>query len=200
MKCFSRHILLGLALALAGPAVPARADFYALEGRFQCLERPGAVCFDATPDPVLTPPAPRDSAAPESPKGARAALSVKSAPPRAAALAPVDPLLAATRRIERNAPAPGDLDMLRRSADGGDRGALELLAWCAFRGIGMNKDAVAAYLLYGRAATLGVPHARENQALIYERNLTSDERQKVLDMAATARRGSDSLAASAAVQ
>jgi len=197
MKCFSRHVLLASALGLAAAAAPARADFYALEGRFQCLDRPGAICFDATPDAaVAPPPSPRDSrdsAAPESPHPAPTAAA---APPRAAPPAPVDPIVAVARRIERNAPAPGDLDMLRRSADSGEPRALELLAWCTLRGLGVRSDAVAAYLLYGRAAAAGVPHARQNQALVYERTLTSAERQRVLDMAAKSPRGADSLAAS----
>ncbi len=190
MKCFSRHVLLAAAAALAGAAQPARADFYALEGRFQCLDRAGAVCFDATPDPALAPPVPRDSQASESPPPAPAAAPP---PPRV----PVDPIAAAAHRIEHAAPAAGDLDLLRRSASAGDSRALELLAWCALKGIGMTADPVAAYLLYGRAAVAGVAHARENQALVYERHLSQSERQEVLDMAAKSHSVADALAARA---
>ncbi len=197
MKCFSRHVLLASALGLAAAAAPARADFYALEGRFQCLDRPGAICFDATPDAaVAPPPSPRDSRDSGPPELPYPAPTAAAAPPRAAPPEPVDPIVAVARRIERNAPAPGDLDMLRRSADSGEPRALELLAWCTLRGLGMRSDAVAAYLLYGRAAAAGVPHARQNQGLVYERTLTSAERQRVLDMAAKSPRGADSLAAS----
>jgi hypothetical protein len=195
MKCFSRHALLALALYPALAATPARADFYALEGRFQCLDHAGAVCFDATSDIDVTPPAPSDSVVPESQRPSPAPLAV--AAPRAAPPAPIDPIIAAARRIERKAPAAGDLDMLRRSADSGDSRAVELLAWCALHGIGERADAVAAYYLYGRAAALGVAHARENQRLVYERSLTNDERQQVLDTAAEAEPSGDLAAASA---
>ncbi len=194
MKCFSRHALLAAATVLASLPAPARADFYALEGRFQCLGRPGAVCFDATPDPAVVQPPPRNSRAPESPKPAPAvAAAPRAVPPPA----PVDPIVAAAQRIEHGTPAPGDIDMLRRAAGSGDSRALELLAWCALHGIGMTSDPVAAYLLYGRAAAADVPHARENQALVYERNLSQTERQQVLDMAAKSRLDAGSLAARA---
>ncbi len=192
MKCFLRHVLLAAATVLIAAAVPARADFYALEGRFQCLDRPGAICFDATPDPAIVPPAPRNSGASESPKPPPVAAA-----PRAAPSAPVDPIVAAAQRIEKKAPVPGDLDLLRRRAGAGNSRALELLAWCALHGIGMASDPVAAYLLYGRAAEAGVPHAHENQALVYEHSLSQAERQQVLDMAAKSRLGADSLAARA---
>jgi hypothetical protein len=55
------------------------------------------------------------------------------------------------------------------------------------RGIGTGRDPVQAYLLYGRAAADAVPHARENQALIYERVLNQDQRQHVLDLEAQQR-------------
>ncbi|HUK60366.1 MAG TPA: hypothetical protein VLV50_14135 [Stellaceae bacterium] len=194
MKCFSRHVLLAVAAFVAGTVAPARADFYALEGRFQCLDRPGAVCFDATPDLAIAPPVPSDSGAPES---APAPVAAAPPPPVAAPPPPVDPVVVAARHIARNAPAAGDLDLLRRRADEGDSRALELLAWCALHGIGMSADPVAAYLLYGRAAAAGVAHAHTNQGLVYERNLSQAQRQQVLDMAATSRRATDALAARA---
>ena len=44
---------------------------------------------------------------------------------------------------------------------------------------------VEAYLLYGKAAAAEVPRARENQVLIYDAMLTSDERQRLLEFEAT---------------
>jgi TPR repeat protein len=194
MKCFTRHALLAAALGVALSATPARADFYSLEGRFQCLDRPDAVCFDATPDVV--PPPPRDSR--ESALSAPAptpAPEAAAAPPKPPA-PPPDPIIAAARRVAHDAPAAGDIALLRGRADAGDGRAIELLAWCALHGIGMTADPVAAYALYGRAAAAGVAHARRNQALIFEHSLTSAERQHLLDVAAESQHpGSDSLAA-----
>ncbi|HUZ74441.1 MAG TPA: hypothetical protein VMU87_15765 [Stellaceae bacterium] len=181
-----RSLTAALALALA-IASPAQADFYSLAGRFQCLDKPGAVCYDATPS--LEPPLPAQRPTPPLPKPpdvtqARAApppetVVAPPAPPR-----PLDPILAIAARIKADRPDPGDLDMLRRAAALGDPRAIELLAWCALRGIGTSPDAVAAYFLYGEAAAAAVPHARENQTAVYERALTPDERQHVLDIAA----------------
>jgi TPR repeat protein len=192
MKCLSRLALLAAALGVAFSATPARADFYSLKGRFQCLDRPGAVCFDATPDVVPLPPRDsRDSAPPAAAPAPEAAV----VPPKPSA-PPPDPIIAAARRIAHDVPAAGDIALLHGRADAGDARAIELLAWCALHGIGMKADPVAAYALYGRAADAGVAHARRNQALIFEHSLTSAERQHLLDVAAEAQHpGSDSLAA-----
>jgi hypothetical protein len=45
------------------------------------------------------------------------------------------------------------------------------------------RNPVEAYLLYGAAGNAALPNARDNQRLIYERDLTSDQRQQVLDLA-----------------
>ena len=198
MKRLCRSVFLGLALTLAATALPARADFYTLEGRFQCLDRPNAVCFDATTAPVAEPVAApresRDSTLDAAPLGA-AAPPTRPAP--AAATGSADPVLAIARRIARERPDEGDLGRLRRAADSGDGRAIELLAWCALKGIGTGRDPVEAYLLYGKAAASAVPQARENQRLIYEHTLTSAERQRVLDLEARPRRAPGTLAASA---
>jgi hypothetical protein len=41
-------------------------------------------------------------------------------------------------------------------------------------------DPVAAYVLYGEAAQLGIPTARSNQIAIFETRLTQQQRQLVL--------------------
>jgi TPR repeat protein len=74
--------------------------------------------------------------------------------------------------------------MLRRAATAGDPRAVELLAWCTLRGIGTGRDPLQAYFLYGKAASLDVPHARENQTLVYERSLSSGDRERILEMEA----------------
>jgi hypothetical protein len=176
MKPILRFAILVLPVVAAPPAL---ADFYKLEGRFQCLERADAICYDATPSlpPAVAPAAPAPVQAPPRP-APRSAVSTPSAP--------IDPMRALANRIKLKEPAPGDLDQLRRKADTGDRGAIELLAWCALHGIGTERDPVEAYLLYGKAAANAVPRARENQAVIYEQDLSQAQRQHVLDLEARA--------------
>src|SRR5579863_1131635 len=64
MKRFHLSRLLDIAALAAAVVVattPARADFFTLDGRFQCLDRANAVCGDARvllPRPVPKPAAP----------------------------------------------------------------------------------------------------------------------------------------------
>jgi TPR repeat protein len=179
------RFFIAIVLALGATTVPARADFYRLDGRFECLGRPDAVCFDKTPasaDPYAPAAAPpsdsvHERARPSSP-------SAVAAPTTHAASRPLDPILAIAARVKREHPDPDDLGDLHRAAAAGDARAVELLAWCALRGIGTGRDPMQAYLLYGKAADLSVPHARENQALVYERSLSSAEREHILEMEA----------------
>jgi hypothetical protein len=180
MRRLARFASAAAALACAAAPVPARADFYTLEGRFQCLDRPGAVCFDATPMPRDPPP--RESH--ESHEPAPPPPVPIAPPPAAEAKPPLDPVLAAAHRIEIAQPADGDVALLRRAAAAGDPRAIELLAWCALHGIGTARDPVAAYYLYGKAAAAAVPHASENQGLVFEGALTSAERERVLELKA----------------
>ena len=191
MKRLCRRIFSGLTLALAFAPATARAEFYTLEGRFQCLDRPNAVCFDAAaaklePPFAAPPPAPdsRNSVA----DGPEAAPQPSTRATPLAAKEPTDPLLVIAKHIENARPEAGDLDRLRRAADAGDGRAIELLAWCALKGIGIGRDPVEAYLLYGKAAAADVPRAQQNQALVFESTLTSAQRQRVLDLQAQADR------------
>jgi TPR repeat protein len=169
-----------LALALcAGGAGPARAQFYSLEGRYECLNHPAAVCYDATSTApaVVAPPPPAapakvNPAARHAKKAARAPLTT----PHAAA----DPLDAVAKRVQSGLAAPADLALLRARAAAADRRATELLAWCHLKGVGTPKDLVPAYLLYGAAARLGVPNAERNQAIVYETAMTPEQRQQAL--------------------
>jgi hypothetical protein len=178
---FPRRIALPFAL-LCASTLPAHADFYRLEGRFQCLDQPDTVCYDAAPTHVEAPP---DATAPlrESPPEPAPVVAIAPAKP----VQPADPITLIAARIKAERPDAGDVAALRRAAKTGDPRAIELLAWCALRGIGTDRDPVEAYLLYGAAAAESVPRARENQALIYEETLTGEERQRVLDREATGR-------------
>jgi len=178
----------GSALAVAGiafgfAAAPAHAEFYQLDGRFQCLERPHAVCGDESELPsgdkphaiTAAPlPSPRTEPRRQEPPVVAPALSVD--------MAPRDPLLDIAARIGARQVSAHDLAQLHALANKGDGHAIELLAWCDYRGIGMPRDPVAAYLLYDVAAAAGIAHARENRAVIYEYALTPDQQQLVLDI------------------
>ena len=190
MKRLSRHVFLALAFGLAALPSRARAEFYTLEGRFQCLNRGDTLCFDSTvaklEPPFAAPAAARDSS--DSPPRVPVATpqpATRAAPP---AVKPPDPILAIARRIERARPEPGDVDHLRRAADAGDGRAIELLAWCVLKGIGTGRDPVEAFLLYGKAAAAAVPRARQNQALVFETELDQAQRQHILDLQARAER------------
>jgi len=170
----------------------ARAEFFSLDGRFQCLESAAAVCGDAqsvvVPLPAPVPRAvaqavtsePVEVAAPM-PIAVPAATPAQASTPVPVAARPIDPLQVVAARIQARRPTHNDLVWLAQAAHNGDPRAIELLAWCKLNAIGMARDPVEAFLLYGAAAAL--PNARENQRLIYERDLDSTQRQHVLDLA-----------------
>jgi hypothetical protein len=191
MKSLSRQAFIALTVGLVGLPSAARAEFYSLEGRFQCLERGDKVCFDSSVAKLEPPFAAPAAAAPDSSDSPVPVAVSRPEPTTRSTLspkAPPDPILAIAQRIERARPGPGDLDRLRHAADAEDGRAIELLAWCALKGIGTGRDPVEAYLLYGKAAVASVPRARQNQALVFETVLTSAERQHVLDLQARADR------------
>jgi hypothetical protein len=169
---------LGVVTLLTGGA-PARADFYSLDGRFQCLDSKAAVCGDADPVVHAMPPAPVVQPMP-------AAGPAQIAPPETAQRvtpAPTDdPMLAIAKRVQSGAATGSDLVWLRQAAHAQNGRAVELLAWCVLRGIGTPSDPIQAYILYGIAASNGLPHARDNQALVYEQDLTSEQRQQLLNL------------------
>jgi hypothetical protein len=160
-------------------ALPARAQFYNLEGRFQCLNNPAAICFDAASD--WPPPSPPEARV--IPDPAPAVVPAKAIPMPASVTPPgpaADPIRDIAARLEAKKPAPDDVSMLRRAAGGGDRRALELLAWSALMGLGTERDPVQAYLLYSAAASVGITNARQNRASIYENELTPEQRHQAL--------------------
>ena len=174
--------LFRIATASALLALPAQAEFYNLDGRYECLASPDKVCYDATPS-VPEPPA--DEAKPEG--GAEAPPPGKPGKPSgktAAKAAPEsgDPLQAIATRLQARKPETGDLDTLKTHAKTGDVKALEMLAWCSFVGVGVPRDPVRAYFLYGQAAAAGAPTGRDSQKLIFEKVLSPSERQLVLQI------------------
>jgi hypothetical protein len=166
----------------------AQAEFFSLDGRFQCLASGAKVCGDAqiVVKPLPPPPVSR-SATPEP----VAALLIAAPAPTAApatgqvtvALPPVDPLQVVAARIQARRPTNNDIAWLTQAAHNGDARAIELLAWCKLNAIGMARNPLAAYLLYGAASNAALPNARDNQRLIYERDLSSEQRQQVLNLA-----------------
>jgi hypothetical protein len=168
-----------LALLFAGiGASPSHAQFFSLEGRYQCLSDPQALCYDATPNaaPPTAPPPAVVMAPPATPPPLPPA-KIRTAAPVAP---PADPLAEIAARLERGAPGPRDVAFLRARAAAGDQRATELLAWCHLQSVGVQRDPVPAYLLYGVAARLGVPNAERDQAVVYETDMTPEERQTAL--------------------
>jgi TPR repeat protein len=170
----------------------AQADFFSLDGRFACLESAATVCGEAQavvkPLPAASPAAATQAAVVDSDEPSLiapppAAVSA-AAPASSQARAPsIDPLQAVAARIQTRRPSANDIAWLSQAAHNGDARAIELLAWCKLNAIGMARDPLQAYLLYGAASNAALPHARDNQRLIYERDLDSDQRQQVLNLA-----------------
>jgi TPR repeat protein len=174
------------------PFQAARAEFFSLDGRFECLESAATVCGEAQavvkPLPAAQPVAqgavvdsddPSPSATAPAATGATASASTQ---PRATPPS-IDPLQAVAARIQARRPSSNDIAWLTQAAHNGDPRAIELLAWCKLNAIGMARDPLEAYLLYGAASDAALPHARDNQRLIFERDLDSDQRQQVLNLA-----------------
>jgi len=148
-------VLLLLGIAVVGQ--PASAQFYDLDGAYRCLKTPDPACEKNLKDQP-SPPAPR--------------------PPPPKPNEPSFPQVLA--HVRDKAATSGDIEVLARLAEANDPRAVEVLAWCRLNGIGGARDPVAAYWLYRQAAGLEVPHARENQISIFERQLTPEQRQEVL--------------------
>jgi TPR repeat protein len=144
-------------LAVAAFGSPAPAQFYDLDGAYRCLKSPDPACEkdlkDLPPPAQLGPTAPK----PNEPSFAQVIAHVRAG----------------------NA-GTGDIDVLTRLAGANDPRAVEVLAWCKLNGLGGARDPVAAYWLYRQAAGLNVPHARDNQIAVFEKQLTSEQRQQVL--------------------
>lgn len=189
------RLLPGLALMLPlvaiGFAAPhAHADFYRLDGQYQCFEKPSPACADgsrllaapASDKPAIPVAKPADDAARPAALSETSDAVLSPAVTRPPYHPPSDPVHDIAMRIEAGKATPDDLHRLQLLAKTGNGSATELLAWCDYTGVGTPRDPIAAYLLYAAAASEGVPHARANEAAIYESVLTSDQRQQVLDV------------------
>jgi hypothetical protein len=145
---------LGFAGALVSTGTPARAQFYVLDGAYRCVTQsdPGCAAEAKLPPPPL------------SPQPAQSGPTVES-------------VFAAIRAHKLS---PADRRLLEAHAQGKEPRSLEALAWCKLNGIGWRADPIAAYLLYGAAAALGVPKARANQIAIFETRMTQQQRQDLL--------------------
>jgi TPR repeat protein len=147
-----------LAAAFAAlAAIPARAQFYDLDGEYHCVTAPDQACAKAETDtPDTTQPKPKAKVAEE------------------------PALFQAIEHVKKHDPTEADMRLLETRAEAKDPRAVEVLAWCKLNGIGTKEDAVGAFWLYHDAAQLGVPNAKRNETAIFERRLTSAERQQVL--------------------
>jgi hypothetical protein len=151
-RAFLISLILAGFLALAG--VPARAQFYSLDNTYHCVTESDPAC------------------------SAEAALPPPPAPPPLVYAGPtMDSVLAGIRAKKLT---PGDMQLLEAHAEQKEPRAVEALAWCKLNGVGWPADAAAAFFLYGEAAQLGVPNAKDNQIAIFESRLTQQQRQDVL--------------------
>ncbi|HKX10116.1 MAG TPA: hypothetical protein VJN67_18090 [Stellaceae bacterium] len=157
MAPMTRAMAVLVIIGVAALGSPARAQFYDLDGAYRCLKTPDPACEKEL----------RDRPAP--------------ATPPSAAPKPNEPSFKQVLAHVRDGSAgQGDIDMLTRLAKADDPRAVEVLAWCKLNGIGGGRDPIAAYWLYRQAAGLNVSHARDNQIAVFERQLTSEQRQQVL--------------------
>jgi TPR repeat protein len=145
---------LSLAVSLVLGGVPARAQFYDLDGAYHCLTKADAACAATVNLPPPVPPSP---------------------PP---VTGPTMGSVIADIRAQKVGAA--DLQLLQTHADDKEPRAVEALAWCKLNGLGSPADPLAAYSLYGEAAQLGVPNAQANQVAIFETRLTQQQRQDLL--------------------
>jgi hypothetical protein len=187
IRKLSRFVV-ALAILIAGlGANTARADFYSLEGQFACLEHATATCVDMGSVTEKPQSDSKPTAAPSLPTLAaptiQAPVLTSTAQGQVQKSAPSDPFLDIAGRIKTGKISSEDLQRLRIGSHAGDGRAIELLAWCDYFGIGLPRDPVAAYILYGIAGLAGISGTSTNQAIIYDYGLSSDQRQIVLDIA-----------------
>jgi TPR repeat protein len=157
MAAMMRRMGVMLIVGVAAFGSPASAQFYDLDGAYRCLKTPDPACEKDLQDRPAPPVPPAPPPKPNEPSFGQVLAHVR----------------------EKTA-GPGDIEVLARLAEANDARAVEVLAWCKLNGIGGARDPVAAYWLYRQAAGLEVPHARENQISIFERQLSPEQRQEVL--------------------
>ena len=72
------------------------------------------------------------------------------------------------KAIAENRVTPLDLEEINLRASQKEPKAIEVLAWMYTKGVGVQKDFVAAFRLYRQAETLQVPQAKENAIKVYK--------------------------------
>jgi TPR repeat protein len=154
MAAMRPFILAAGLVALA--AHPARAQFYDLDGTYRCVTTPDDSCAKSESDA----PAPALPLAREQ----------DDAPSFAEAI----------EHVKKRAPSEADMRVLAARAEAKDARAVEVMAWCKLNGIGTKANALDAFWLYHEAEQLGVANAKRNETAIFERRLTSAQRQEVL--------------------
>jgi hypothetical protein len=147
-------VSLGLAGFLISTGTPARAQFYSLDSTYHCVVKADPAC------------------------SAEAKLPPPPAPPPPAYTGPTMNSVIAGIRAKKL--SPGDMQLLEAHAEQKEPRAVEALAWCKLNGVGWPADPMEAFFLYGEAARLGVPNAKDNQIAIFESRLTQQQRQDVL--------------------
>jgi len=207
IRWWAATLRLAAVIAVAAPPTVGRAEFFHLEGFDACIDHPETPACRERLTPPRDPAGPGGAASPESaagkpdaaaagaarpdaPRGRRAkvkAAGKTAAADRAAADGDAKAdgadgggLDAAITRVRAGKAREKDRVLLEEQAAAKNPKAVEVLAWCYLNGSGCPADPVRAYWLYGQATDLGVPNARQNQALIFEQRMTSEQRQTVL--------------------
>lgn len=82
------------------------------------------------------------------------------------------------KSVQENNVSPLELEELNIRAQNNDGKATEILAWMYTNGVGVTQDLATAFILYRKAESLNVPHAKENAIKIYKA-MSPEQRSKV---------------------
>lgn len=80
--------------------------------------------------------------------------------------------------VQQNRVTPVELEEINNHIEKNDPRAIEIFAWMNARGVGVPVNLADAFHLYQRAATLNVPKAAENAALVYKA-MTKQQRESL---------------------
>lgn len=82
------------------------------------------------------------------------------------------------KAVKENRVTPIELQEIEKHVAQEEARAIEILAWMNARGVGVKQDLIKAFNLYRKAATMEVPNANKNAALIY-RSMTREQRESL---------------------